>query len=37
LTVLHGTVYRMDALMALVNEGNWDLKMPFKCRGVSVS
>jgi len=37
LTVLHGTVYRMDALMALVNEGNWDLKMPFKCRGVTVS
>jgi chitosanase len=37
MTILHGTVYRMDALMTLVNEGNWDLKMPFKCRGVTVA
>jgi chitosanase len=31
------TVYRMDALMELVNAGNWDLKTPFKLRGVSVA
>ena len=37
MTILHGTVYRMDALLALVNAGNWDLKLPFACRGVTVS
>jgi chitosanase len=31
------TVYRMDALMELVNAGNWDLKTPFKLRGVVVA
>jgi chitosanase len=37
MTILHGTVYRMDALMALVNEGNWDLKTPFKVRTVTIA
>ena len=37
MTILHGTVYRMDALMALVNEGNWDLKTPFKIRTVTIA
>jgi hypothetical protein len=37
LTILHGTVYRMDALTALINEGNWDLKTPFKVRTVTVA
>ena len=31
------TVYRMDALMELVNAGNWDLKTPLKVRGVAIS
>jgi chitosanase len=31
------TVYRMDALMELVNAGNWDLKTPLKVRGVSIT
>jgi chitosanase len=31
------TVYRMDALMELVNSGNWDLKTPLKVRGVSIA
>ena len=31
------TVYRMDALMELVNAGNWDLKTPFKVRSVTVA
>jgi chitosanase len=30
------TVYRMDALLELVNAGNWDLKTPLKIRGVSI-
>lgn len=37
MTILHGTVYRMDALMELVNAGNWDLKTPFKVRSVTVA
>lgn len=37
LTVLHATVYRMDALTALVNAGNWDLTPPFKVRSVTVA
>ena len=37
MTILHGTVYRMDALMTLVNEGNWDLKTPFKVRTVTIA
>jgi len=31
------TVYRMDALMELVNANNWELVLPFKLRGVVVS
>lgn len=31
------TVYRMDALMELVNAGNWDLKSPLRVRGVSIT
>lgn len=37
MTILHGTVYRMDALMELVNAGNWDLKTPFKVRSITVA
>jgi chitosanase len=31
------TVYRMDALLELVNAKNWDLVLPFKVRSVTVS
>jgi chitosanase len=37
LTVLHGTVYRMDALLALVQSGNWDLAAPLVVRGVKIA
>ena len=37
MTILHGTVYRMDALLALVQAGNWDLTPPFKVRSVTVA
>lgn len=37
MTILHGTVYRMDALLALVQAGNWDLTPPFKIRTVTVA
>lgn len=37
MTILHGTVYRMDALTELVNAGNWDLTPPFKVRSVTVA
>jgi chitosanase len=37
MTILHGTVYRMDALLALVQNGNWDLTLPFKIRTVTVA
>jgi chitosanase len=37
MTILHGTVYRMDALLALITAGNWDLTPPFKVRTVTVS
>jgi chitosanase len=37
MTILHGTVYRMDALLALVQAGNWDLTPPFKVRTVTVA
>lgn len=30
------TVYRQDALLDLVKDGNWELTMPFTCRGVKV-
>lgn len=34
--VVQKCVYRMDALMALVQAGNWDLNTPFVCRGATV-
>jgi chitosanase len=37
LTVLHATVYRMDALLALVNAGAWDLAMPLTVRGQKIA
>jgi chitosanase len=37
MAVLHGTVYRMDALLALVQAGNWTLALPFVCRGQTVA
>jgi chitosanase len=37
MTILHGTVYRMDALLALVQAGNWDLAAPLTVRGVRIA
>ncbi|NIR28185.1 MAG: chitosanase [Gammaproteobacteria bacterium] len=34
--LLHRTVYRMDALRQLMDEGRWALEPPFTCRGVRV-
>jgi chitosanase len=34
--IIQRCVYRMDALLSLMNEGNWDLRMPFLCRGIKV-
>ncbi len=34
--LLHRTVYRMDALRQLMDEGRWGLELPFTCRGVAV-
>ncbi len=36
LQVLHATVYRMDALKAIADAGNWDLVTPLKVRAVSI-
>lgn len=36
-TLLHKTVYRMDAFRALINEGKWDLKLPLTVRNVVIS
>jgi chitosanase len=35
--VLHATVYRMDALMALVDAGAWDLAKPLTVRGQRIA
>jgi chitosanase len=35
--LLHKTVYRMDALAALIRAGNWTLKLPFTVRGLNVT
>ena len=35
--ILHATVYRMDALLALVNAGAWDLATPLVVRGQTIS
>jgi chitosanase len=37
LTVLHACVYRMDAVNDLIKADNWDLVLPFTCRGRKVS
>ncbi len=34
---LHPTVYRMDELKHLMNNGRWDLSVPFMVRGLSIS
>jgi len=34
--VLHTTVYRMDALEALLKKGKWDLALPLTVRGVYI-
>lgn len=36
-TLLHKTVYRMDALAALIRAGNWTLKLPFTVRGLNIT
>ncbi len=36
-TLLHGTVYRMDALMKLIEAGKWDLPLPLTVRNVIIS
>lgn len=35
-SLLHKTVYRMDALKALVDQGAWDLPLPLTVRGVRI-
>lgn len=35
--LLHGTVYRMDALMKLIEAGKWDLPLPLTVRNVIIS
>lgn len=35
-SLLRRTVYRMDALQKLINQGNWDLSLPFSVRGIQV-
>ncbi len=35
--LLHKTVYRMDALATLIRAGNWNLKLPFTVRGLTIS
>lgn len=34
---LHGTVYRMDAFLALITAGHWHLPLPLTVRGVVIS
>ncbi|NJL02205.1 MAG: hypothetical protein HC910_17170 [Spirulinaceae cyanobacterium SM2_1_0] len=34
--ILNKTVYRMDAFNKLINEGNWELELPFTVRGLRV-
>ena len=35
--LLHKTVYRMDAFNNLISHRNWDLQLPFICRGITVT
>jgi hypothetical protein len=37
MTVLHATVYRMDALKAIADAGNWDLATPLTVRGQRIA
>lgn len=34
--VVQKCVYRMDALLDIINSGNWQLEMPFTCRGIKI-
>ena len=36
-SALHGTVYRMDAFLALITAGHWHLPLPLTVRGVVIS
>ncbi|MBS3780099.1 MAG: peptidoglycan-binding protein [Desulfovermiculus sp.] len=36
-TLLHRTVYRMDSFQELIEEDNWELELPFTCRGIAVN
>ena len=36
-SLVQKTVYRMDALLALVNSGNWDLATPLRVQGVLIT
>jgi chitosanase len=35
--ILPLTVYRMDALKKIIDEDNWDLSLPLKVRGITIS
>ena len=35
-TILHKTVYRMDAFRKLIDAANWELALPFRVRGVLI-
>ena len=35
-TILHKTVYRMDAFRQLIDAANWELALPFRVRGVLI-
>ncbi len=35
--LLHKTVYRMDAFKTIVGAGNWDLRLSFAVRGLTIS
>ena len=37
MTVLHATVYRLDALKAIADAGNWDLALPLVVRGQRIA
>lgn len=36
ITILHLTVYRMDAFKKIISSGNWDLNLPFNVRGLVI-
>lgn len=37
ITILHNTVYRMDAFRRLISDGRWTLTLPFTIRGTLIS